>query len=104
MARALPHVVGEALEIMSQRTVEILIGRLLTDEELRGRFLAQPFETLAEFAQKGYELSKGEIDALMQTDAEVWTHGAERMHPRLQRCSLRCPISSATVPHRGGQS
>jgi hypothetical protein len=74
---------------MSQRTVEILIGRLLTDEELRQRFLAQPFDTLANLCQRGYELSRGEIDALIATDAEMWSWSAERINARLQRCSLR---------------
>jgi hypothetical protein len=74
---------------MSQRNVEMLIGRLMTDEELRLRFVRQPFETLADLCQKGYEFSKGEIDAFLQTDTEVWTSGAERISARLQRCSLR---------------
>lgn len=96
-------VMTEALGIMSQRAVEILMGRLLTDEELRTRFLAQPFETLSEFSQKGYELSAGEIDALLHTDADLWTDGAERIPPRLQRCSLRCPRAQPTSTS-GGQS
>jgi hypothetical protein len=74
---------------MSQRNVEMLIGRLLTDEELRLRFVRQPFETLADLVAKGYEFSRGEIDALLQTDTGVWTSGAERISSRLQRCSLR---------------
>ena len=74
---------------MSQRNVEMLIGRLLTDEELRLRFVRQPFETLADLCQKGYELSRGEIDAFLTTDSEVWTSAAERISARLQRCSLR---------------
>jgi hypothetical protein len=89
MAHPLPSFVCEVLGTMSQRTVEILIGRLLTDEELRQRFLDQPFETLASLCQLGYELSRGEIDALIATDTGMWTWSAERINPRLQRCSLR---------------
>ena len=74
---------------MSQRNVEMLIGRLLTDEELRRRFVQQPFETLVDLCDKGYEFSRGEIDALLQTDTEVWTSSARRISARLQRCSLR---------------
>jgi hypothetical protein len=74
---------------MSQRTVEILIGRLLTDEELRERFVAQPFETLANLCQLGYELSRAEIDALLESDKEMWSWSAGRIDARLQRCSLR---------------
>ena len=38
---------------MSQRNVELLIGRLLTDEDLRDEFTRAPLQTLAEFCQKG---------------------------------------------------
>ena len=31
---------------MAQRSIEILVGRLVTDEELRQRFIAAPLETL----------------------------------------------------------
>jgi hypothetical protein len=74
---------------MSQRTVELVIGRLLTDEELRLRFNQDPLGTLAEFCERGFELTRGEIDALLQTDTQVWVQTAERINPRLQRCSLR---------------
>lgn len=74
---------------MSQRTVELVIGRLLTDEELRLRFAHDPIATLADFCERGFELTRGEIDALLQIDASVWTQTAERIHPRLQRSSLR---------------
>jgi hypothetical protein len=74
---------------MSQRSVELVIGRLLTDEELRLRFHQDPIGTLADFTERGFELTRGEIDALLQTDAQVWGQTAERINPRLQRCSLR---------------
>ena len=74
---------------MSQRTVELVIGRLLTDEELRMHFAQDPIATLADFCERGFELTRGEIDALLQIDAKVWAQTAARIHPRLQRTSLR---------------
>ena len=74
---------------MSQRTVELVIGRLLTDEELRLRFTHEPLATLADFCERGFDLTRGEIDALLQIEATVWGQTAERIHPRLQRSSLR---------------
>ena len=74
---------------MSQRNVEILIGRLLTDEELRGRFLQAPFETLTSLSEQGLELTRGEIDALVQTDVQLWGRVAAKLPSRLQRSSLR---------------
>jgi hypothetical protein len=74
---------------MSQRNVELLIGRLLTDDDLRNDFTRAPFETLAAFVQRGWELSRGEIDAFTQTDADFWTVAASRLPSRLRRVSLR---------------
>ena len=61
---------------MSQRHVELLIGRLLTDDDLRDEFTRAPFETLAEYCQQGWDLTRGEIDALMQTDVRFWRSAA----------------------------
>jgi hypothetical protein len=74
---------------MSQRNVEILIGRLLTDEDLRRRFTRDPAVTLEEFCRQGWELSRCEIDALLSPDASIWSEMARRIPSRLQRCSLR---------------
>jgi hypothetical protein len=74
---------------MSQRNVELLIGRLLTDAELRKRFIQQPRGVLDEFCEQGWELSHGEIDALLETNARLWFIAAGGLPSRLQRCSLR---------------
>jgi hypothetical protein len=74
---------------MSQRNVELLIGRLLTDEELRSRFTRAPLEAIGAFCDQGGELSRGEIDALVETDVRFWSSAASRIPSRLQRCSLR---------------
>ena len=74
---------------MSQRTVQLVIGRLLTDEELRACFVERPRDTLAELREQGFELTDDEIDALAGSDAKAWTAMARRIHPRLQRSSLR---------------
>jgi hypothetical protein len=74
---------------MSQRTVQSLIGRIVTDEELRRRFVERPLETLTAMRDQGVELTSIEIDALLWTDANFWEDTARRIHPRLQRCSMR---------------
>jgi hypothetical protein len=74
---------------MSQKTVQLVIGRLLTDEELRARFVERPLETLTELKEQGFELTGDEIEAIVQSDPQVWPSMAKRIHPRLQRCSLR---------------
>ncbi|MBZ5556570.1 MAG: Os1348 family NHLP clan protein [Acidobacteriia bacterium] len=74
---------------MSQKTVQLMIGRLLTDEDLRLQFVERPRETLADLRDQGFELTNDEIDALARSDPKMWPSVARRIHPRLQRCSLR---------------
>ena len=74
---------------MSQKTVQLVMGRLLTDEDLRLRFVERPRETLVDLRDQGYELTADEIDALVRSDPGAWPSMARRFHPRLQRCSLR---------------
>ena len=73
---------------MSQRNVELFIGRLLTDVELRRRFAGAPLETVSEFCEQGWELNRGEMDALAQLDMRLWCQAAASLPSRLQRCSL----------------
>jgi hypothetical protein len=77
---------------MSQKTVQLVIGRLLTDDELRSRFVERPLETLTQLKDLGFELTLDEIDALVLSDPNVWPSMARRIHPRLQRSSLRPPM------------
>jgi len=74
---------------MSQKTVQLVIGWLLTDEELRLQFVERPRETLADLQAKVYELTTTELDALSRSDPAMWPAMARRIHPRLRRCSLR---------------
>jgi hypothetical protein len=95
---------------MSQRTVQLLIGQIVTDEELRRRFIERPLELLTALCDQGLELTQCEIDALVRTDRRLWEATAMRIHPRLQRCSLRPESLSETgagldpVQDRGPES
>jgi hypothetical protein len=74
---------------MSQKTVQLLIGRLLTDEECRFRFLSDPLGTLVAMRDQGFELTGSEIQALVRTERAFWNDAADRLDSQLQRCSLR---------------
>lgn len=74
---------------MSQKTVQLLIGRLLTDEEHRLQFLADRTRFLYTLRDEGFELSEREIEALLRTDAAFWSDAASRVDSDLQRSSLR---------------
>jgi hypothetical protein len=73
---------------MSQRTVQLLIGQIVTDEDLRRQFLAAPAETLATIREQGFDLTRLEVEALIDTAPTTWETAARTIHPRLQRCSL----------------
>ncbi len=74
---------------MSQKTVQLIVGRLLTDEEFRGRFLNEPLEALTALREQGFELTPGEIDALLRTDRALWSDAAARIDRQLQRANPR---------------
>ena len=73
---------------MAHKNVQLIIGRILTDEELREQFLDQPFETLAALRDNGFDLTRSEIDALLLTDPRLWRAGPRWVDSRLQRCCL----------------
>jgi hypothetical protein len=73
---------------VAQRIVEMLIGRLITDEEFRAEFLGDPEGTLAALSGRGLELTSTEVTGLMSTDPAVWVRAAEMLDPRLQKASL----------------
>ena len=73
---------------MAQRTVQLIIGQILTDEEFRSDFLEGPIETLTSLRDRGFELTNVEVDALARTDRRFWAVGAEWVDQRLQRCRL----------------
>lgn len=74
---------------MSQKCVEMIFGRLATDEELRREFRRNPQETLCRLAACGVELTVAERDALLATNGALFERLAEAIDPRLQKASLR---------------
>jgi hypothetical protein len=73
------------------RSIEILIGRLVTDEEFRAAFRRDPRGALADASTWGLELSRAEVAALFDTDRTLWDRVAEELDDRLQKASLRLP-------------
>jgi len=74
---------------MSQREIEHLIGRLVTDEEFRREFEADPDGVLRGLVERGVALSGAEVAAISATPAEVWRRAARDLDPRLQKVSLK---------------
>lgn len=74
---------------MSQKNVEIIIGKLATDEEFRQQFQTDPAKTVLELKDRGFDLTPAEVSALVTTDVSALERAAESIDPRLQRASLR---------------
>jgi hypothetical protein len=74
---------------MAYKTVQLIIGRILTDEELREKFLVSPAETLISLRDdQGFDLTNTEIDAIAKSDRQLWEAGPDWVDARLQRCPL----------------
>lgn len=70
------------------RSVEILIGRLVTDDAFRKEYRRDPHATLAAVVQLGLELSASEARALIRTDQSLWDRVAGEIDPQLRKASL----------------
>ncbi len=81
---------------MAHKTVQLIIGRILTDEELREQFMASPAETLTSLRELGFDLTSAEIAAISQTDRQLWESGPRWIDSRLQRCRLAGRAPSST--------
>jgi hypothetical protein len=81
---------------VSQRTIERVIGRLVTDEELRLKFTRSPRQTVAELSGQGWELSRLEVNALLAIDCSAPASGPRTMKQR-DDCIL-CGHSWSRMP------
>jgi putative modified peptide len=75
-------------ETVSQRNVETLIGRLVTDEAFRRRFAEDPGEALRKITECGVELTDLELRALASIDARSAEQFAEAVDPRIQKIDI----------------
>lgn len=57
---------------MSRVGVGMVIEKLLSDENLRIRFVLDRMETVAELYLRGCDLSQAEVELFSCTDAELW--------------------------------
>jgi len=64
---------------VTQRWIEIVIGKLVTDKDLRRKFLGAPRETLLALIDQGTHLTSSEIAALVAMDSELWERTAREI-------------------------
>src|SRR5580693_4549402 len=70
--------------MMSQRAIEIVVGKLVVDRGFRRTFLQWPHRSLMQLSTTGVVLSDLEVSALVATDRALWSRLAECVDPRLQ--------------------
>lgn len=73
---------------MSQRTVEQIVGRLVTDEGYRRRFAADPRRAIEELVRWGCELNGCERRALLRLDVQRFDRLADAIDPSLLKADL----------------
>jgi hypothetical protein len=93
---------AEEVDSMSHRGVEVVLGRLATDEALREKFLAAARRTLEELIAQGLELSGVERAALEGLDRAALDQFAAALDPRLQKALLG-PLHGAEDGTGGAQ-
>jgi hypothetical protein len=74
---------------VSQRAIEVIVGRLITDEAFRTAFERDPYRALGELAVQGVCLTEIETAALIDTPSTLWGETGEQIHPHLHKASLR---------------
>jgi len=82
---------------MSQWGVQIVIGRLLTDDVFRRQFEQCRRECLASVCGHGIDLDRTEIAALVEADARVWTSMASQIDRRLRQSVRQDAVSPLTT-------
>ncbi len=74
---------------MSHRNLEIVIGKLVTDEALRWEFKRRPASALLRLADHGFGLTNSEVDAILGLDVAALERFVATLDERLQKASLR---------------
>ena len=79
---------GAEVNKVTQKSVEIFIGKMASDEELRDRFRRDRLAAIRQLQEEGLELTALEVDSLMAADADAFDRLADALDPRLQKASL----------------
>src|SRR5579862_6530670 len=70
---------------MSSWGVQLVIGKLVTDETFRQRFELHAHESLTKLCEQGIELSDAEVAGFLETDRRAWSALARQIDSRLRR-------------------
>jgi hypothetical protein len=74
---------------VAQGSIEVFIGRLITDEGFRAAFVVNPRAAIRAFGETGHYLTAVEIAAVLATRPDFWDRVADQVDPRLQKAALQ---------------
>jgi DNA-binding NarL/FixJ family response regulator len=74
---------------MSQWGLQLVIGKLITDEGFRRHFEERGGECLVRLCERGVDLSETEIAALVEASPQLWSRMATQIH-----CGLRNVVAT----------
>jgi DNA-binding NarL/FixJ family response regulator len=80
--------------------VQLVIGKLVTDDVFRHRFEARAHESLAKLCEEGIDLKDAEVAAFLETDRRLWSTVAKRIDPRLRSVRALRARAAAQTAHR----
>jgi len=83
---------------MSQKAVEGLLGRLLTDPEFRRWFYQEPAVSCR---QEALDATSREIEAILVVDEVEFEQFTKRLDPRIVRAAVRRDVSLSPVRNSG---
>lgn len=85
---------------MSQRAVESILGRLITDEEFRKEFFREPIETCR---NNNWGVTPAELSALLGLDSEMLHEMAGALDPKIVRAIATDAMADAktSISHDG---
>ena len=86
-----------------QRTVQLIIGQILTDEEFRAAFLERPIETLNSLRDRGLELTDVEVERANQDGSAAvgeWRGARRSAASALSPQQWRAVNDSRGIAHR----
>jgi DNA-binding NarL/FixJ family response regulator len=82
---------------MANWGVQLVIGKLVTDEAFRQRFEARARESLTSLSEQGIDLSEREVDAFLEIDPRLWAAVATQMDPLVRPAPASRALSGSTA-------
>jgi DNA-binding NarL/FixJ family response regulator len=83
---------------MSLWGVQLVIGKLITDEDFRRGFAERGADCLASLCERGIDLNETEIAALVEADPRLWSGMATRIDRRLRKAGMASEREAQRTP------